>query len=100
MACNCNNVLVSASSVTTTDGVTTITVPSTVEFANRTNYCIALLLPIPAGTNGTQINITNGKNTYSVMNNLANYWRPCCALQNRNILRVRFLNDPDHLLKV
>ena len=102
MACNCRTCpnLVAVSSVTTSGGVTTITVPSSTTFTDGNCYCLGLFLTIPAGTNGTQINITDGTTTWTVMNRVANYWRPCCALRSRTLLKVRFFNDPAHFLKV
>lgn len=100
MACAtcCRRQAIGAVSVTTTGGVTTITLPADVSFVNGVSYPIALFLPIPAGTNGTQVNVTNGTATYVVMNRLANYWRPCRALQRGSVLRLRYLDDPGHLI--
>ena len=102
MACNCRNCpnLITVSSITTTSGVTTITVPSETTFTDGKCYCLGLFFTIPAGTNGTQVNITNGTTTWVIFNRLANYWRPCCALKSRTLLKVKFLNDPAHFLKV
>ena len=102
MSCNCRTCsnLVTVSSVTTSGGITTITVPAGTSFVNGNCYCLGLFLNIPAGTNGTQVNITDGTTTWIVYNRLANYWRPCCALRSRTMLRLRFLDDPVHFLKI
>ena len=103
MACNCcancPN-LITVSSVTTSGGITTITVPATTTLTNGTCYCLGLFLTIPAGTNGTQVNVTNGTTTWTIYNRIANYWRPCCALRSRTLLKVRYFDDPSHLLKI
>lgn len=93
-------VKINVTSITSSGGITTINVPETTIFENDVNYCLFIFTTIPSGTNGTQINITNGTNTYTVYNKLANYWRPCCGLNNRKYLTVRFLNDPNHFLKI
>jgi hypothetical protein len=102
MACNCkcNNCcnIITVSSITTSGGVTTITVPAGTTFENSNSYCFGLFLTIPAGTNGTQINITDGTTTYTIFNRLANYWRPKCGLRSRTILKLKFFNDPNHFL--
>jgi hypothetical protein len=102
MACNCTICpnIVPASSIAVADGVTTITVPTGTTFQNGSCYCIGLFTTIPAGTNGTQVNITDGTNTYTIDNRLANYWRPCCGLRSRSLLKVKFFNDPNHFLKI
>lgn len=105
MACNCCSCsncpnLIPVSSVTSSGGVTTITVPAGTIFENGNCYCLGLFTTIPAGTNGTQVNVTDGTNTYTIFNRVANYWRPCCGLRSRTMLKVKFLNDPVHLLKV
>lgn len=102
MACNncknCPNMII-ASSITTSGGITTITIAAGTTFKNKVCYCIGLFSTIPAGTNGTQINITDGSTTWTIMNRVANYWRPCCGLCN-GTLKVKFFNDPAHFLKV
>lgn len=102
MACNncknCPNMII-ASSVTTSGGITTITIPSGTTFRNRICYCIGIFTTIPSGTNGTQVNITDGTTTWTIYNKIANYWRPCCGLCN-GTLKVKFFNDPVHFLKV
>lgn len=103
MACNCCSIcqnIIPASSVAVADGITTITVPAGTTLENGNRYCIGLFTTVPAGTNGTQVNVTDGTNTYTLYNRVANYWRPCCALRSRSLLKVRFFNDPNHFLKV
>ena len=103
MACNCCSIcpnIIPASNVDVTDGVTTITIPAGTTLQNGETYCLGLFTTIPAGTNGSQVNVTDGTNTYTIFNKNANYWQPCCGLRSRTMLKVRFLNDPSHLLKV
>ena len=56
-----------ASSVVSADGVTTITLPATAEITAGGLYDIGLFTAIPAGTDGTQVIITNGTVTGNVM---------------------------------
>lgn len=102
MACNCTICpnIIPASNVDVTDGITTITIPSSTTLQNGSCYGIGLFTTIPAGTNGSQVNVTDGTNTYTIFNKNANYWRPCCGLRSRTMLKVRFFNDPSHFLKV
>lgn len=102
MACNCKTCpnLIPVTSVTTSGGITTITVPASTVLNDGNCYCLGLYTSIPAGTNGTQVNVTDGTNTYTIFNRNADYWRPCCALRSRTLLKVRFFNDPAHLLKI
>jgi len=102
MACNCAICpnIIPVSSVTSSGGITTLTIPSGTTFQNGSCYCLGLFTTIPSATNGTQVNITDGTNTYTIYNRLANYWRPCCGLRSRSLLKVRFFNDPNHFLKI
>lgn len=103
MACNCCSIcqnIVPASSVTSSGGITTITVPAGTVFQNGNTYCIGIFTTVPVGTNGSQVNVTDGTSTYTIYNKVVNYWRPCCGLRSRTLLKVRFFNDPAHLLKV
>lgn len=100
MACSICANIIPASNVDITDGVTTITIPSGTTFQNGNYYGIGIFSTVPAGTNGSQINVTDGTNTYTIFNRNANYWRPCCGLRSRTVLKVRFFNDPAHFLKV
>ena len=102
MSCNCTicaNVI-PASAVAVADGITTITIPAGTTLQSGNCYGIGLFTTIPAGTNGNQINVTDGTNTYIIFNRIANYWRPCCGLRSRTVLKIRFFNDPNHMLKV
>lgn len=98
MNCNCKNCcnIISATSVTTSGGVTTITIPSGTTFVDGKCYCIGLFIDIPSGTNGTQVNITDGTTTYTIFNRLANYWKPFCALRKRSVLKVKYFGNPSH----
>lgn len=99
MMCRCSkSFMASALSVTTSGGVTTITVPSDIAFLDGVRYGICLLVDVPVGTNGTQVNVTNGSVTYSVMNRFANYWRPKEALKKGMVLSLAYLADPAHFL--
>ena len=102
MSCNCGACpnLISATSVTAANGVTVITVPAGTSFVSGQCYCIGLFLTVPAGTNGNQVNVTNGTDTYTVFNRVANLWRPRCALRSRSLLKLRFFDDPAHFLKI
>ena len=95
--CNCIQE-VRATAVAITGGAVTITVPSTVTFVDGQRYNVILATNIPAGTNGDTIQITNGTDTYFVMNNAANYFRPRGALRSRTVLPVMYLADPAHFL--
>lgn len=96
--CKCNEIVkVTASSVTLTDGVSTVTIPSTVTPADGTVYKIYLRTSIPSGTDFSQISITNGTVTANVMNHSANYFRPY-VLKGWMVLTVRYLSDPSHFL--
>lgn len=76
--------------------VTTITVPTTVSFAAGCIYDILISTQVPAETDGTIINITNGTTTGSLMQcKVGNYAR-ARALGWRKIIRVQFFDDPAH----
>lgn len=75
-------------------GVTTITIPGTVTPTAGTIYDIILSTPIPDGTEGTQVEISNG--TASTLYRYdGNYWR-AHDLNSRTIIRAQFFNDPAH----
>ena len=98
MACNCCDVYIPrirATTVAVAAGVTTITVPATPEIIDGGVYDILLATTIPDGTDGTQLSVTNGTVTGSVMNGNGNYFRPL-PLRSRTILRVQYLADPAH----
>lgn len=97
MGCCCNKypVRTRASSVAVASGVTTITVPASVEITPGTIYEVLLATPIPSGTDGTQISITNGTTVATVMRCNGNYFRPL-SLRSRTVLHVQYLDDPVH----
>ena len=97
MDCFCNKypVKARASSVAIASGITTITVPASVEITPGTIYEILLATPIPAGTDGTQVSITNGTTAATVMRCSGNYFRPL-PLRSRTVLHVQYLDDPAH----
>jgi len=84
-----------ATSVATTAGATTITIPATPELIPGQMYDIGLFTAIPDGTDGSTISITNTTDTGFVMNAIGNYFRPL-PLRSRTILRVIYLDDPEH----
>lgn len=102
MACNCQKCpnLITVSSIAVSGGVTTLTVPSTFTPVDGKTYCFALFTTVPASANGNQISVTNGSSTWSIYNKLTNYWRPCCAIKERNIIKTKFYDDPVHFMKV
>ena len=78
--------------------VTTITVPATVTFVAGGIYDILLRTQMPANTDGTIINITNGTQAGSIMQRCtANYARSR-ALCWRQVLRVQYFDDPIHFV--
>ena len=84
-----------AASVTVTGGVSSITLPATAEITNGELIDILLATPIPEGTGETQIEISNGTVTGSLMNGNGNYLRLPC-LTSRSVIRCQFLDDPAH----
>lgn len=100
MACNCCECcnIISVTSVTSSGGITTINVPTDTTFDDGKSYCLGLFITIPTGTIGSAVNVTNGTNTYTIYNKLANYWRPCNGLKSRTVLKLRFFNDPSHFV--
>lgn len=96
--CNCIP-RIRATSVTSTAGATTITLPATAEIIAGQIYDIGLFTAIPAGTDGSTISITNATVTGFVMNSAGNYFRPL-PLRSRTILRVMYLDDPAHFLLI
>lgn len=84
-----------ATSVAVTDGVATITIPTTVTINSGDIVDIQLFTSIPDGTDGAELEITNGTLTASIMNGNGNYLR-FYPLTSRTILRVQFLSDPNH----
>lgn len=92
--CNCIP-RIRATSVASTAGATTITIPATPEIIPGQIYDIGLFTAIPDGTDGSTLTITNGTQTGLVMNAMGNYFRPL-PLRSRTILRVMYLDDPAH----
>ena len=84
-----------ATTVTTTGGATTITLPATPDIEPGDVIDVQLYTAIPAGTDGTTLSITNTTVTGFVMAFNGNYYRPL-PLRSRTILRVQYLNDPAH----
>ena len=100
--CECDNVMrYRATSVAVAAGVTTITIPASPVINPGDVIEVLLATPIPAGTDGTQITITNGTVTGDLMNGNGNYFRPT-PLTSRTVFLVQFLNDPSHwqILKI
>lgn len=99
MACvnSCNSCpnIISASSITLSEGVYTITVPSTFTPTVCNIYCILLRTPIPTGSNCNSVVVTNGSATWNVLVNNGNNWRPC-ELKCRSILQLKYFDDPAH----
>ena len=96
MKCCCNYPTETrAVSVTVAGGVTTITLPSSLTLTAGALYNVILATPIPEGTDGTQIAITNGISTGTVMLGNGNYYR-AYPLTSRSVLRVQFFDDPTH----
>lgn len=96
MSCCCNfPVRIRATSVTTTGGATTITIPASPVINAGDVLDIQLYTAIPDGTDGTTLSITNGTVTGFVMACNGNYYRPL-PLRSRTILRVQYLDDPAH----
>lgn len=96
MVCVCNQVpRYRASSVAVAAGVTTITIPATPEINPGDVFEILLATPIPDGTDGTQVTITNGTQTGNLMNGNGNYYRPE-PLTSRTVYLVQYLADPAH----
>lgn len=102
MACNCNQITrFRASTITVSAGVTSITIPSSPAINSGDVIEVLLASPIPEGTDGTQITISNGTVTGNLMNGNGNYFRPM-PLTSRTIFLVQYLSDPAHfqILKI
>ena len=84
-----------AESVAVVTGVTTITLPATATIESGQIIDILLATAIPDGTDGTQIEITNGTVTGNLMNGNGNYLRPF-PITSRTIIRCQYLSDPAH----
>ncbi len=90
-----------ASEIAVSDGETTITIPGSPAINPGDVVEILLASPIPAGTDGTQVMITNGTVTGNLMNGNGNYFRPM-PLTSRTVFLVQYLSDPAHfqILKI
>lgn len=78
--------------------VTTIIVPATATFVPGGIYDILLRTQVPAETDGTIVNITNGTQAGSIMERCtANYARSR-GLGWRKVLRVQYFDDPVHFV--
>ncbi|MBO7715796.1 MAG: hypothetical protein J6S85_19695 [Methanobrevibacter sp.] len=84
-----------ATTVAVAGGITTITLPATPVVSVGDVFDILLATPIPDGTDGTQISITNGTITGNLMNGNGNYLR-LYPVTSRTVLRVQYLADPAH----
>ena len=96
---SCCNVFIPklrSSAIAVATGVTTITVQATPEIVDGGIYDIILSSTIPEGTASTQLTVTNGTVTSSIMNGNGNYLRSDFPLRVRTVLRVQYLADPDH----
>ena len=84
-----------AETVAVATGVTTLTLPATAEINAGDIIDILVASPIPDGTNGTVLSVTNGTVTGNVLVSNGNYFRPR-PLLSRTIFRVQFFDDPAH----
>ena len=97
----CNIPRYRATTVAVSGGVTTITIPASPVINSGDVFEILLASPIPDGTDGTQISITNSTVTGDLMNGNGNYFRPL-PLTSRTVFLVQYLSDPAHfqILKI
>lgn len=98
MSCCCKNNRIQTvvpESITVAAGVATVTLPATFEPVQGGIYDVPLSVAIPDGTNGAEIVITNGTTTGSLLNRLGSNVR-MGTLNAQWILRIMFLEDPDH----
>ena len=94
--CYCNYPKrIRAESVAVAAGVTTITLPATPEINPGDVLDILVAVPIPDGTNGSTVSITNGTITGDVNICNGNYFRPRPIL-SRTVFRVQYFDDPEH----
>lgn len=94
--CRCCERFIKATTIAVANGITTITIPETV-FSVCGYWCIGLTVAIPAGTDCTRVQITDGTNTYNVETMDGNYFRPC-ELKCRTVLKLRYYDDPAHFV--
>ena len=101
--CNCNELNINnviryrATSVAVTAGVTTITIPASPVINPGDVIEVLLATPIPAGTDGTQITITNGTITGDL--NLGNNTLKLGSHNINNVLANNYL-DISQILKI
>ena len=97
MACNCKPYIprIRATTVAVATGTTTITLPASPEITAGDVIDVLLATAIPTGTDGTQIEITNGTVTGDLLNGNGNYLR-LYPLTSRTVFRVQYLGDPAH----
>ena len=84
-----------AASVAVAAGVTTITLPTTADINPGEVIDVLVAVPIPDGTNGSSVSVTNGTVTGNVLVCNGNYYRPRPIL-SRTVLRLQYLSDPAH----
>lgn len=95
MACDYNIQTVVPTSITVATNIATITLPTSFEPVNGGIYDISLAAPVPDGTNGAEIIITNGTVSGNLLNRLGSNVR-MGPLDAQWILRVMYLEDPAH----
>lgn len=78
--------------------VTTLTVPAGTTFAPGGVYDVLIKTQVPANTDGTILNISNGAQAGSVMQRCNGNYARCRALGWRKVLRVQWLSDPNHFV--
>jgi len=93
--CKPNIPVFKATSVVAEDDVVTITIPASPQITAGNVIDVVLATSVPNDTDGSQLIITNGTITASVMNGDGNYLR-FYPLTSRTVLRVQYLNDPVH----
>lgn len=99
MAC-CNYVKatsVAVESPTAGESYWSVTVPETTDLSTEGCLCIGLATSIPTGLSCGYVQVTNGTEILDVLKSDGDYWRPC-SLGCRNVLHLRVLTDPAHLL--
>lgn len=94
--CNCKKIpIVTPTSVTVAEGVTTLAMPSNFISTPGCVYDISLNVPIPAGTDGTAIKIGSAP----LLNKLGSNIR-LADINSQQIFRVLYLNDPVHFILI
>ncbi len=96
--CNCRPAVLTATDISTTNGITTITLAD--DALTGVTRCdtvqIGLFRHVPCESSCTIIKVTDGTSTYTIFRD-TQYWRPC-NLKCRSILVTTFLDDPDALV--